>query len=89
MTIKDLIKDLSELNPNSTVLFSNSLEMGRSFSGCSYLATHQLSDMDKDEFEEELEESDIEDDEKEQLLNDVGENGVVVFCVSGEETFCE
>jgi hypothetical protein len=45
--------------------------------------------MDKDEFEEELEDSDIEDDDKEQLLGNVGENGVVVFCVSGEETFCE
>jgi len=89
MTIKDLIKDLSELNPNSTVLFSNSLEMGRSFSGCAYIATHQLTDMDKEEFEGELEDSDIEDDEKEQLLDKVGEEGVVVFCVSGEETFCE
>jgi hypothetical protein len=89
MTIKDLIKDLSELNPNATVLFSNSLEMGRSFSGCAYLATHQLCDMDKDEFEEELDGSDIEDDDKEHLLGNVGENGVVVFCVSGEETFCE
>jgi len=89
MTIKDLINDLSKLNPNSNVLFSNSLEMGRSFCGCSYVATHQLSEMDKDEFEEELEGSDIEDDEKEQLLDKVGDNGVVVFCVSGEETFCE
>lgn len=63
--------------------------MGRSFSGCAYIATHQLTDMDKEEFEGELEDSDIEDDEKEQLLDKVGEEGVVVFCVSGEETFCE
>jgi hypothetical protein len=89
MTIKDLIDDLSKLNPNSTVLFSNSLEMGRSFCGCSYVATHQLTDMDKDEFEEELDGSDIEDDDKEHLLDKVGEDGVVVFYVSGEETFCE
>ena len=89
MTIKDLINDLSKLNPNSLVLFSNSLESGRSFSGCAYQATHQLTDMDRDEFEEELDSTDLEDDDKEDLLNSVGDAGVVVLCVSGEETFCE
>ena len=89
MKIKDLIKELSELNPNSTVLFSNSLESGRSFSGCSYLGSYQLNDLSKDEFEEELEETDLEDEDKEEIFGQVDDSGVVVLCVSGEETFCE
>ena len=62
-------------------------------SGCSFVANYQLDDFSKTQFEEEVEDMDfnsdgIEEDEfKKEILEEVDENGVVVFQVSGEENW--
>lgn len=93
MKIKDLIKELSKRNPESTLMFSNHIECFMSNSGCSFVANYQLDDFSKTQFEEEVEDMDfnsdgIEEDEfKKEILEEVDENGVVVFLVTGEENW--
>jgi hypothetical protein len=94
MKIKDLIEELSKLNPESTLLFSNNIECFHSMSGCSFLASHQLQDFTEKEFKKEVKEmefnSDFIEDEKEykkEIIDEVDKNGVVVFQVSGEENW--
>lgn len=91
MKLKDLIKELSELNPESTILFSNSIECFRSVSVCSYLGDYSINSYTKNEFKEELEDS-FEDNEqttKEELLESIDGEEVVVFSINGEETYSE
>ena len=93
MKIKDLIKELSKRNPESTVLFSSHIECFRSNSGCSFVANYQLDDFSKTQFKKEVEEMEfnsdgIEEDEfKKEIIEEVDKNGVVVFQVSGEENW--
>jgi hypothetical protein len=94
MKVKDLIKELSALNPESTLMFSNNIECFMSMSGCSFIGEHQLLDFTKKEFKEEVEGMDFnsdgiedEDEFKKEILEDVDKNGVVVFQISGEENW--
>jgi hypothetical protein len=94
MKVKDLINELSKLNPESTLLFSNNIECFHSMSGCSFLATHQLLDFTKKEFKKEVKEmefnSDFIEDEKEfknDIIDEVDTDEVIVFQVSGEENW--
>jgi hypothetical protein len=92
MKIKDLIKELSECNQESDVLFSNSIECFRSMSVCSFRGSHQIEEYTKKELREELEDHEFGDDDSEdvrnEILSEVGET-CVVFSVSGEETSCD
>jgi len=94
MKVKDLIQKLSELNPESTLLFSSNIECFHSMSGCSFVGDYQLLNFTKKEFKEEVMgmgfNSDGIEDEKEykkEILEGVDKNGVVVFQVSGEENW--
>ena len=95
MKIKDLIKELSKLNPESTLMFSNHIECFMSNSGCSFIADYQLNDFTKKEFKEEVEgmefnsDSQIEDEDeyKKDIIGEVDKNGVVVFMVTGVENW--
>jgi hypothetical protein len=93
MKVKDLIKELSELNPESTLLFSNDIECFHSMSGCSFLASHQLLDFTKKEFKKEVKEMEFNSDGidgkelKNEILDEVDTDEVVVFQVSGEENW--
>jgi len=98
MKVKDLIKQLSKLNPNSTLLFSNCVESGRSFGGCAFEATGRITDMSKEQFIEEAEnvmdslsEDRITDHALEDLITKVKRSkyGVVVFTIQGEENWNE
>jgi len=94
MKIKDLIKKLSECNPESDVLFSNSIECFRSMSVCSFQGSHRINEYTKKELREELEDHEFGDngdeseDVRNEILSEVGET-CVVFSVSGEETSCD
>lgn len=95
MKIKDLIKELSALNPESTLMFSNNIECFMSMSGCSFIGEHQLLDFTKKEFKEEVmgmdfnSDSQIEDEDeyKKTIIEEVDKNGVVVFQISGVENW--
>ena len=94
MKIKDLIKELSKRNPESTVLFSTNIECFMSMSGCSFVANYQIDDFSKTQFKKEVNDmefnSDGIEDEKEykkEIIEEVDKNGVVVFQVSGEENW--
>ena len=94
MKIKDLIKELSKLNPESTLMFSNHVECFMSNSGCSFVADYQLNDFTKKEFKEEVNDMEFnsdgiedEDDYKKDIIGEVDKNGVVVFLVTGEENW--
>ena len=95
MKIKDLIEELSKLNPESTLMFSNHIECFMSNSGCSFIADYQLNDFTKKEFKEEVEgmefnsDSQIEDEDeyKKDIIGEVDKNGVVVFMVTGVENW--
>ena len=94
MKIKDLIKELSKLNPESTLMFSNHIECFMSNSGCSFVADYQLNEFTKKEFEGEVEDMEfnsdgIEDEEdfKKDIIGEVDKDGVVVFLVTGEENW--
>lgn len=94
MKIKDLINELSKLNPESTLLFSNNIECFHSMSGCSFLSEYQLLDFTKKEFKEEVEghefNSDFiedEDEYKKEIIDQVDTDQVIVFQVSGEENW--
>jgi hypothetical protein len=87
MKIKDLIKELSEYNPESEVLFSNSIECFRSNSGCSFLSDVSIDTMTKEDLKEEMEGFDIEDNVKEEILDSVKTKEFVHILVSGEETW--
>ena len=95
MKIKDLIKELSKLNPESTLMFSNHIECFMSNSGCSFIADYQLNEFTKKEFKEEVEgmdfnsDSQIEDEDeyKKTIIEEVDKNGVVVFMVTGVENW--
>lgn len=94
MKIKDLIKELSKLNPESTLLFSNSIECFRSCSGCSFEGDYQLLSFTKKEFKEEVEGMDFssvddEEDYKKNIIKKWDKKGVVVLQVSGEENWNE
>lgn len=85
MKIKDLIKELSELNPESNILFSSYVESGV-VSGCTMLGDYNINSLTKQEFKEELDETyfeNIEDEDevnekKEELFEDVDDQGVVI-----------
>jgi hypothetical protein len=94
MKIKDLIKELSDLNPESTLLFSSSVECFHSMTGSSFVSDYQLLDFTKKEFKKEVEGLDFnsdgiedEDEYKKEIIDKVGKNGVIVFQVSGEENW--
>ena len=92
MKIKDLINELSKLNPESTLMFSNHLECFRSDSGCAFTADYKLNDFTKKEFKQEVQDMEfnsdgIEDEFKKDLIGEVDKNGVVVFQVYGEENW--
>ena len=94
MKIKDLIKELSKLNPESTLMFSTNIECFRSDSGCAFTADYKLNDFTKKEFKQEVEDMEFnsdgiedEDEFKKDLIGEVDKNGVVVFQVSGEENW--
>ncbi len=94
MKIKDLINELSKLNPESTLMFSNHIECFRSNYGCAFVGSYQLNDFTKKEFEEEVEDMEFnsdgiedEDDYKKDIVGEVDKDGVVVFMVSGEENW--
>ena len=95
MKIKDLIKELSKLNPESTLMFSNHIECFMSNSGSSFIADYQLNEFTKKEFKEEVEgmdfnsDSQIEDEDeyKKDIIGEVDKNGVVVFMVTGVENW--
>ena len=95
MKIKDLIKELSKRNPESTLMFSNHIECFMSNSGCSFVANYQLDDFSKTQFEEEVEDMDFnsdsqiedEDEYKKTIIEEVDKNGVVVFQISGVENW--
>jgi hypothetical protein len=95
MKVKDLIKELSELNPESTLMFSNHIECFRSDSGCSFIADYQLNDFTKKEFKQEVEDMEFnsdnqiedEDEYKKDIIGEVDKNGVVVFMVTGVENW--
>lgn len=95
MKIKDLIKELSKLNPESTLMFSNHIECFMSNSGCSFIADYQLNEFTKKEFKEEVEgmdfnsDSQIEDEDeyKKTIIEEADKNGVVVFMVTGVENW--
>lgn len=98
MKVKDLIKQLSKVNPDSTLLFSNIVESGRSFGGCAFEATGRINELSKEQFIEEAEnvmdslsEDRITDHALEDLVTKVkrSKNGVVVFLVQGEENWNE
>ena len=82
MKIKDLIKELSKLNPESTLMFSNHIECFMSNSGCSFIADYQLNEFTKKEFKEEVEgmdfnsDSQIEDEDeyKKTIIEEVDKN---------------
>jgi hypothetical protein len=91
MKIKDLINELSKCNPESDVLFSNSIECFRSMSVCSFQGSHRIDEYTKKELREELEDHEFGDDSEDvrrEILSEVGET-CVVFSVSGEETSCD
>ena len=91
MKIKDLINELSKCNPESDVLFSNSIECFRSMSVCSFQGSHQIEEYTKKELRKELEDHDFGDDIEDvrsEILSEVGET-CVVFSVDGEETSCD
>jgi len=94
MKIKDLIEELSKLNPESTLMFSNHIECFMSNSGCSFVADYQLNEFTKKEFKQEVEDMEFnsdgfedEEDFKKDVLGEVDKNGVVVFMVTGEENW--
>jgi len=92
MKVKQLIEELSKLNPESNILFSSYVESGV-VSGCTMLGDYSINSYTKQEFKEELEgiyfeNVEDEDETKEELLEDVDDQGVVVIEVGGEETFC-
>ena len=95
MKIKDLINELSKLNPESTLMFSNHIECFMSNSGCSFIADYQLNEFTKKEFKEEVEgmdfnsDSQIEDEDeyKKTIIEEADKNGVVVFMVTGVENW--
>ena len=98
MKIKDLIEELSKLNPESTVLFSNTLECFRSNSGCAFEGELHIEEMSREDLEEELDnlpledhedESDFDDEEgvKGRVLEEVGDGDVVHILISGEENW--
>ena len=95
MKIKDLIKELSKLNPESTLMFSNHIECFMSNSGCSFIADYQLNEFTKKEFKEEVEDMEFnsdnqiedEDEYKKDIIGEVDKNGVVVFMVTGVENW--
>ena len=94
MKIKDLINELSKLNPESTLMFSNHIECFMSDSGCAFTADYKLNDFTKKEFKQEVEDMEFnsdgiedEDEFKKDLIGEVDKNGVVVFQVSGEENW--
>ena len=94
MKIKDLIKELSKLNPESTLMFSNHVECFMSNAGCSFVADYQINDFAKKEFKQEVEDMEFnsdgiedEDDYKKDIIGEVDKNGVVVFLVTGEENW--
>ena len=94
MKIKDLINELSKLNPESTLMFSNHIECFRSNSGCSFVADYELHDFTKKEFKQEVEDMEFnsygiedEDEYKKDIVGEVDKNGVVVFMVTGEENW--
>ena len=95
MKIKDLINELSKLNPESTLMFSNHIDCFMSNSGCSFVADYQLNEFTKKEFKQEVEDmefdsdgiEDHEDDFKKDIIGKVDKNGVVVFLVTGEENW--
>ena len=94
MKIKDLINELSKLNPESTLMFSNNIECFHSNSGCSFVSEYQINTFTKKEFKTEVKEmdfnSDFIEDEKEykkDIIDQVDTNEVVVFEVSGEENW--
>ena len=95
MKIKDLIKKLSKLNPESTLMFSNHIECFMSNSGCAFIADYQLNEFTKKEFKEEVEgmdfnsDSQIEDEDeyKKTIIEEADKNGVVVFMVTGVENW--
>ena len=98
MKVKDLIKQLSKINPESTLLFSSCVESGRSFGGCAFEGTSRITDMSKEQFIEEAEnvldslsEDRITDNNLIDLVNKVkrSKNGVVVISVEGEENWNE
>ena len=94
MKIKDLINELSKLNPESTLLFSNHLECFRSNSGCDFVSEYQINTFTKKEFKQEVKEKEFnsdgiedEDEYKKDIVGEVDKNGVVVFLVYGEENW--
>ena len=96
MKIKDLINELSKLNPESTLMFSNHIECFRSDSGCAFVGSYRLNDFTKKEFKEEVEDMEFnsdgiedEDEYKKDIVGEVDKDGVVVFMVSGEENWNE
>jgi len=94
MKIKDLIKELSKCNPESDVLFSNSIESFRSMTVCSFQGSHRIEEYTKKELKEELEGHEFGDggedseDVRKEILSEVGKT-CVVFSVDGEETSCD
>jgi hypothetical protein len=94
MKIKDLITELSKCNPESDVLFSNSIECFRSMSVCSFQGSHRIDEYTKKELKKELEDHEFGDDGEDsesvrkEILSEVDKT-CVVFSVSGEETSCD
>ena len=92
MKVKDLITELSKCNPESYVLFSNSIESFRSMTVCSFQGSHRIEEYTKKELKDELEDHDFGDDDSEdvrkEILSEVGKT-CVVFSVDGEETSCD
>ena len=92
MKVKDLITELSKCNPESDVLFSNSIESFRSMTVCSFQGSHRIEEYTKKELKDELEDHDFGDDDSEdvrkEILSEVGKT-CVVFSVDGEETSCD
>lgn len=94
MKIKDLIKELSEFNPETTVVFSSVIECFHSVSGSSFVSDYQLHDFTKKGYKEEVMGMEFnsdgiedEDEYKKEILEDVDKNGVLVFQVTGEENW--
>jgi hypothetical protein len=83
MKIKDLIKELNQFNPETELLFSNSIECFRSVSCCQLVGDLQVLDFTKEELQDECE--DVIEEQQIELTDD----NYVVLQINGEETYSE
>jgi hypothetical protein len=83
MKIKDLIKELNQFNPETEVLFSNSIESFRSVTCCQLKGDLQILDFTKEELQDEYE--DVIEEQEITITNDE----YVVLEINGEETYSD